>query len=98
MKNKCEHQRDILKRVLRYARKNHTLVHQNYAASLTSNKRESLVSKHLGRVEAWGQIVRYMEGLVHELDEAIEVHPEVVEDTEVIVIDGTETIAIDMEG
>ncbi len=62
----------ILKRVLRYARKNRTDTHKRYALWQTRNGRSGPVLKLEGKVEAWGQMVRYTESLLRDVQEAEE--------------------------
>ena len=77
---KEQHQKEIVKRLLRYLRKNHTEAHKKYAASLSSGK-AGHIGRLIGEVETWGRMVRYMEGIIRELDEALEVNAPVVEET-----------------
>ena len=64
-----EDQKTLLKRLLRYARKNRTDTHKAYVTLMSSAAgRSGPVLKMEGKTEAWGQMVRYMESLMRELD------------------------------
>ena len=76
---KEQHQKDLLKRILRYSRKNYTESFGRYALLLSGGGRREPANKEFAKAEAWGQMVRYMEGIMRELDKAIEIYESLVE-------------------
>jgi hypothetical protein len=77
---KEQHQRELLKRILRYSRKNYTESFKRYALLMSSGGRAGPTLGAAGKAETWGQITRYMEGLMRELDEAIEINESIVDE------------------
>lgn len=68
---KHEDQKELLKRLLRYARRNRTDAAKAYTILLSGSGRTGPTLKLEGKVEGWEQMVAYMESLLRELDDAI---------------------------
>lgn len=69
---KEQHQRELLKRILRYSRRSYTTAFKHYALLMSSGGRAGPTLGAAGKAETWGQITRYMEGLMRDLDKSIE--------------------------
>jgi hypothetical protein len=77
-----EAQRDLLKRILKYVRRNHTIYQKDYIRATEEKKSQAMRSFTDGMAQAYLELITYMEGLLKDFDEAIEAQP-VEEDDEV---------------
>lgn len=67
-----QHQKELLKRILRYSRRHYTDAYKHYALLMSSGGRSGPTLGAVAKAETWGQITQYLEGLMRDLDNEME--------------------------
>jgi hypothetical protein len=68
-------QRDVIKRILKYVRRNATIYQKEHLRAVEEKYGQAVRSFSDGMAQAYQELVGYMEGLLREFDEAVDAQP-----------------------